>query len=60
MRKRLGKKHLGRMRLGLPLAIFAAAVAAQSSYAQTPAQFFAGNTVKIIIGFSPAGTYGQY
>lgn len=60
MRKRLGRKHLGRMRLGLPLAIFAAAVAAQSSYAQTPAQFFAGKTVKIIIGFSPAGTYGQY
>lgn len=30
------------------------------AHAQSTAEFFADKTVKIIIGFSPAGTYGQY
>lgn len=33
---------------------------AQPSLAQTPEEFFRGKTVRIIIGFSTAGTYGQY
>ncbi len=30
------------------------------AHSQDAAAFYAGKTVKIIIGFSPAGTYGQY
>ena len=33
---------------------------AASALAQTPEQFFQGKTVRILIGFSTAGTYGQY
>ncbi len=39
---------------GLSLAMVAQA------HSQDAAAFYAGKTVKIIIGFSPAGTYGQY
>lgn len=34
--------------------------AAKPAMAQTPEEFFRGKTVRIIIGFSTAGTYGQY
>jgi tripartite-type tricarboxylate transporter receptor subunit TctC len=35
-------------------------MAAPAAIAQSPAEFFADKTVKIVIGFSTAGTYGQY
>ncbi|MGE3246259.1 MAG: hypothetical protein AB7J19_07995, partial [Beijerinckiaceae bacterium] len=39
---------------------FCTTAALTGARAETPAEFFSGKTVKIIIGFSPAGTYGQY
>jgi tripartite-type tricarboxylate transporter receptor subunit TctC len=37
-----------------------ASFAAPAAVAQSPAEFFAGKTVRIVIGFATAGTYGQY
>lgn len=49
------------MRTRMMLKIMAVTIlAAGHAGAQTPADFYAGKTVRIIIGFSPAGTYGQY
>ena len=36
------------------------ALVAQNASAQTPAEFYKGKTVNIIVGFSPGGGYDQY
>jgi tripartite-type tricarboxylate transporter receptor subunit TctC len=35
-------------------------LATSSAFAQSPAEFFANKTVRLLIGFETAGTYGQY
>jgi tripartite-type tricarboxylate transporter receptor subunit TctC len=49
-------------KLGLRTCIAAAAisVAASAAVAQTPAEFYKGKTVNMIVGFSPGGGYDQY
>ena len=39
---------------------FAACILSAPGHAATPEEFFSGTTVRIIIGFSTGGTYGQY
>ena len=41
-------------------ALVALAICANSASAQSPAEFYKGKTVNIIVGFSPGGGYDQY
>lgn len=42
------------------LALAFLALGAQRAHAQSPAEFFAGKTLRILVPFDIAGTYGQY
>ena len=49
-----------RSRVILPAALFVSALLASPACAESPAEFYAGKTITIAVGYSPGGSYDYY